>query len=124
MIVQDLALEFKQIHLDSISSLERWTPTTHEKRLALRLETMENMLAVSQQFKDQELGQKAVRLAAMLEAHYAKQMDALDLHRLAMWVQLLQQTIWKNRQLPSFQPMKGNFLILPKKSYSKLKTNR
>ncbi|MDP1607736.1 MAG: hypothetical protein Q8L98_00280 [Chlamydiales bacterium] len=84
LIEQDLALEYKQIHLDSISSLERWTPAVQEQRLALRLESMEKTLAASEQFKDQELRQKAVTLAGMLDLYYAKQMNAVDLHRLAM----------------------------------------
>lgn len=84
LIEQDLALEYKQIHLDSISSLERWTPAAQQQRLALRLESMEKTLAASEQFKDQELRQKVITLAGMLDLYYAKQMDAVDLHRLAM----------------------------------------
>ncbi|MBX9745060.1 MAG: hypothetical protein K2X08_07630 [Chlamydiales bacterium] len=84
LIEQDLALEYKQIHLDSLSSLERWTPAAQEKRLALRLDSMEKTLVASQQFKDQELRKKVVSLAAMLDSYYVKQMDAVDLHRLAM----------------------------------------
>ncbi len=84
LIENDLELEYKQIHFDSLSSLERWTPDAQEKRLALRLEAADKLLAASQKFEDKDLKAKVETLSRFLDAYYIRQIDLKDLHRLAM----------------------------------------
>ncbi len=84
LIENDVELEYKQIHFDSQTSLDRWTPDAQEKRLALRLEAADKMLAASQKFEDQDLKAKVATLSQFLDTYYIRQLDLKDLHKLAM----------------------------------------
>lgn len=83
LIDRDLELEYKQIHFDSSTAAERWIPDHQEKRLALRLEMMDKMMADSQKFEDKDLQKKVQILSQFFDTFYTKQMDLRDLHLLA-----------------------------------------
>jgi hypothetical protein len=86
LIENDLELEYKQIHFDSISSLDRWLPDNQEKRLALRLEAADKILAASQHFEDKDLKAKVETLSQFMDTYYSRQIDLKDLHKLATGV--------------------------------------
>jgi hypothetical protein len=79
LIDLNLELEYKQIHLNALVMNERSILAQHEKQLALQMEHMDQLLAISQDFQDQEIKENVALIANTFDARYAKSVDLRDL---------------------------------------------